>query len=344
MNSLERVSLTLNHKAADRLAVYPLVNSVSRKILGISYEEWSNDVEKCAECIIGITDKLDLDVITSLVDLSVEAADWGQEILYFDDKAGAPSEDKLIKTEEDYLKIESINPRETKRMKEHIELCKILVDKKGKEKPIVGFIFAPLGIVSMLRGLDSMLIDLIMSPEYVHKCLEKVSKTILDLSDALIDTGVHAIMFDTLFASKSIMSEEMWDEFEGKYMEPIAAHVKERGCMVMIHNCGKGPYFDAQIKRLDPIAFSFLHYPSNCSSYEEMAEKYAAKLTLIGCMDPGFIMYASNEEIEAEAKKEIDTFKSTNSFILATGCEYPAPLDFEKAEIIVKCAKEYGKY
>lgn len=344
MNSLERVSLTLNHKPADRIAVYPLVNSVSRKILGISYEEWSKDVGKCAESIIGITDRLDLDVITSLVDLSVEAADWGQEILYFDDKAGAPGENKLVKTEEDYLKVKAINPRETTRMKEHIELCKILVDKKGKEKPIVGFIFAPLGIVSMLRGLDHMLVDLITAPEYVHKCLEAVTETIIDLCDAVIDTGVHAIMLDTLFASKSIMSEEMWDEFEGAHVEKISKHIKKRGCMVMIHNCGKGPYFDAQIKRVDPIAFSFLHYPNNCTSYEEMAKKYGEKLALIGYVDPGFLMSASNEEVEAEAKKEIDTFKYTNSFVLATGCEYPAPLDFEKAEIMVKCAKEYGKY
>ena len=41
MNSMERVTLALQHKEPDHVPVYPLINSVSRKALGISYEEWS---------------------------------------------------------------------------------------------------------------------------------------------------------------------------------------------------------------------------------------------------------------------------------------------------------------
>jgi len=56
------------------------------------------------------------------------------------------------------------------------------------------------------------------------------------------------IMFDTLYASQSIMSKGMWDALEGPYMERLANHVHDNGCMVMIHNCGTGIYFDVQIK------------------------------------------------------------------------------------------------
>ncbi len=344
MNSLERFVATLKHEKPDRVPAYPLVNSVSRKILGISYEEWSKDVDKCAECIIGITDELDLDCITTLVDLSVEAADFGQEIIYFEDKAACPSEDKLIKSVEDYDKIKFVDPTKPGRMKDNIDLTKIIMEKRGKEKAVASFVFGPLGVLSMLRGLDKMLMDLYDAPEQVHKALKEVSKTIFALSDALVDTGVHAIMFDTLYASSNIMSEEMWDEFEGQYMQEIADHVIKRGCMTMIHSCGNGPYFDAQINRMHPSAFSFLYWPNNCSSYEEMAEKYGNKLALIGCVPPAFVMTASEDEIVAECKKQIDIFKDTNSFTLATGCEYPALLDFERAKIMVDVAKTYGKY
>ena len=37
MKSMERVTLALQHKEADHVPVYPLINSVSRKALGISY-------------------------------------------------------------------------------------------------------------------------------------------------------------------------------------------------------------------------------------------------------------------------------------------------------------------
>lgn len=77
----------LNHNAPDRMPVYPLVNSISRQSLGITYEEWTKDINKCAEAIIRTTDELELDCLCTLVDLSVEAADFGQELLYFTDKA-----------------------------------------------------------------------------------------------------------------------------------------------------------------------------------------------------------------------------------------------------------------
>ena len=160
MNSRERVKLTLQHKEADRIPVYPIVNSVSRQMLGISYEEWTKDVNLCAEAIIKITDELDLDVITSLVDLSVEAADWGQELLYFEDKAACPSSNKLIKSIDDYEKIKRINPRETKRMSQHIELCRKMVEARAKDKPIIAFVFAPFGIASMIRGVENFFMDL----------------------------------------------------------------------------------------------------------------------------------------------------------------------------------------
>ena len=45
MNSIERVTMALNHQEPDRVPVYPLINSVSMQTLGIDYEEWSKDVE-----------------------------------------------------------------------------------------------------------------------------------------------------------------------------------------------------------------------------------------------------------------------------------------------------------
>lgn len=345
MNSIERMIKTLNHEEADRIPVYPLINSVSRKSLGITYEEWTKDIHKCAEAIIKTTDELDLDCICTLVDLSVEAADFGQELLYFDDKAACPNDkNRVIKDEDDYEKVKYVNPLETPRMSEHIELARLLVEARGKEKPIVGFVFGPLGILSMLRGQSELFVDTLIEPELLHAPLEEITKTLIDFCDGLIDAGVHAIMFDTLFASASIMSEEMWEEFEGDYIERLANHVHSRGCMVMLHNCGNGAYFEAQIKRMNPCLISFLHIPFGCSSYEEAKEKYGDKVTLMGTLDPGWVYASTNEEVRQASIDMTNIMKKGGGFVLATGCEYPAPLDFEKAKIMVDVAKTVGKY
>ncbi|MFI3168387.1 MAG: hypothetical protein R3Y06_00380 [Faecalibacterium sp.] len=38
-------------------------------------------------------------------------------------------------------------------------------------------------------------------------------------------------------------------------------------------------------------------------------------------------------------KAQIDVLGKGGGFVLATGCEYPAPLDFEKARLMVELAK-----
>ena len=111
------------------------------------------------------------------MDLSVEAADWGQELEYSEDAAAHPNyQNCLIQTEDDYEKIQVLNPRETPRMSEHIELARILAEKKGKEMPIVGFVFGPIGILSMMRGQDNLYVDLMICPEKIKPALKNIMR------------------------------------------------------------------------------------------------------------------------------------------------------------------------
>lgn len=345
MNSLERVVLTLQHKEADRVPIYPLLNSVARKLVGATYADLAKDPEICAKAYIELTEQYDLDVICTLTDLSVEASDFGAKIIYDDEEAAYPDHnERLLKSADDYLNVEKINVADGKRMQDHIKLCELLVEAKADTTPIVAFVFGPLGITSMLRGQQEMFLDLILEADKVKACVETVTQTLIEYLDKLIDTGVHAIMFDTLFASQSILSKEMWDEFEGPYIERLAKHVHDRGCMVMIHNCGNGIYFDVQIKRMKPEAISFLHVPDDCKDMQECCDKYGHITTLIGCIDPGTVITGSIEDIEDQARRDIDNFAKDGGFILSTGCEYPSSLDFEKAKAIINIGKTYGVY
>lgn len=345
MNSLERVSLTLQHREPDRVPVYPLLNSVSRKALGITYEEWSKDAKKCAESIIKATEEIGADVISTLVDLTVEAADWGQEVVYHDNLAANPnSNNRLIKSADEYDKIGILNPRETPRMSEHIELARLLYEAKGQEMPIVGFVFAPLGVLSMMRGQEEMFVELIRCPQKMQGALRNITETLKEYCAALIEAGCHAIMFDTLYASRTIMSAKMWDANEGIYVEELANFVREKGAMVMIHNCGNGVYFKEQIERTNPVAISYQHIPFDCTDMAEVKEKYGDQVTLIGHIEPGWLYAATEEELREMCRNQIDAYKKDGGFILATGCEYPALMDFEYAKIIVEEAKTYGKY
>ena len=65
-------------------------------------------------------------------------------------------------------------------------------------------------------------------------------------------------MLDTLFAS--IDYEQADDGVRRLLVKDLAAHIHKQGCMVMIHNCGTGIYFDVQIETMQPEAISFYMY------------------------------------------------------------------------------------
>lgn len=345
LTALERVAITLQHKEPDRVPVYPLLNGISRKLVNASYKDWTLNSDITAEAYCKVTEEYGLDCIVTLTDLSVEASDFGQELVFPEREAAHPNHNNhYLKSIDDYVKVKAINPKDGPRMSEHIKLCDKLVKAKGKEYPIVAFVFGPLGILSMMRGQANIFMDIIDDPDAVKNAVAEINRTLIDYCDALIGTGVHAIMLDTLFASQSIMSKAMWKEFEGVFVRDLAEHIHKQGCMVMIHNCGNGIYFDAQIEMMKPEAISFLHLPDDCRSGEELKAKYGNVTTLIGHVDPTWIIRASEEEVRQECRRQIDLYKKGGGFILATGCEYPANADFRNAQVMVEEARAYGVY
>jgi uroporphyrinogen decarboxylase len=226
----------------------------------------------------------------------------------------------------------------------HIDVCRRLVEAKGKDVPIIAFVFGPLGTLSMLRNQQDMYMDLYDDPDAVSNAAREINETLKDYCNALIDVGVHGIMFDTLFASSSIMSKSMWLDIEGGLARDLANTVHERGALVLIHNCGQGIYFDAQIEMMNPCAISFLHPPADCRDFAECKVKYGGKITLIGCVPPPMVVINSNDEWSNECRRQIDIFAKGGGYMLATGCEYPSDSSFEKAQIMVDIAKTYGRY
>ena len=345
MNSIERVTLALQHKEADHVPVYPILAGCTRNLTGVSYPVWSTDAEACANSFIKAADTYDLDCIVTLIDLSVECDAWGQKLIYPEHEAAHPDfNDNVIKEIEDYHKIKKVDYRTSKRMMMHLDVVKRLMEAKGKELPIVAFVFGPLGTLSMLRNQEDMYMDLYDDPDAVREAASEIKDTLMDYSMALCDLGVSAIMYDTLFASGSVMSKQMWDDMEGDLVQELAEAVHARGVGVMIHNCGQKIYFDAQIKRMHPEAISFLYPTDDCATFAEVKEKYGDQTTLIGAVTPAHACTGTDEEWDAECKAMIDDMAKGGGFMLATGCEYPSDTPMDRAERMIDIAKTYGKY
>lgn len=345
MNSVERVSAVLNHQVPDRVPVYPILCGINRKLVGADYPTWSTDAEVCAAGFLKTAEEFDIDCLVTLIDLSVECDAWGQKIIYPETEAAHPDHsDMVIKEIEDYENIQKVDYRQSKRMMMHIDVIKRLAAEKKGKLPIVAFVFGPLGTLSMLRNQQDMYMDLYDDPDAVKEACWHVAETLADYVGALCDAGADAIMWDTLFASGSIMSKAMWKEMEAEQMSMLAKVVRDHGCINMLHNCGQKIYFDVQIEAVQPAAISFLYPPDDCKDFAECKEKYGDKVALIGAVTPANAVIGTDEEWDKQCTDQIDAMAKGGGFMLATGCEYPANATFDRAKRMIEIAKTYGKY
>ncbi|MBQ9951758.1 MAG: uroporphyrinogen decarboxylase [Clostridia bacterium] len=345
MNSFERVAAALSLQQPDRVPVYPILCGINRKLVGADYPTWSTDAEVCAAGFLKTAEEFDIDCLVTLIDLSVECDAWGQKIIYPENEAAHPDySDMVIQDIEDYEKIQKVDYRQSKRMMMHIDVVKRLAAEVKGKKPIVAFVFGPLGTLSMLRNQQDMYMDLYDDPDAVREACWNVARTLADYVGALCDAGADAIMWDTLFASGSIMSKAMWQDMEAEQMSMLAKVVRDHGCMNLIHNCGQKIYFDVQIEAVQPTAISFLYPPDDCKDFAECKEKYGDKVALIGAVTPANAVIGTDEEWDKQCTDQIDAMAAGGGFMLATGCEYPANATFDRAQRMIDIAKTYGVY
>lgn len=346
MTPLERVATALQHKEADRVPAGPLVCGAARRVYGVTYAEWAQDGEIQAKSMIQAQELIGMDGCLQLVDLSVEAADFGQEVVFPTEDTPHPNyNNPFIKTPDDYAKIERIDPIKSPRMKEAIKYCDILMNELGSTVAQMAFVYGPMGILCMMRSAEKLFLDCMKYKENVIKGMEVITDVLIDYIKALTKTGVHAVVLDTLFASQCIMSKKLWMETEGPFARRIADAVREGGSMVIVHNCGNGVYFDAQIETMQPVAISFAYTPDDCKDMVEAKEKYGDKVCLIGYVNPAQYMFLGTpEEAKEECKRQIEELGKGGGFILSTGCEFPPNGSLMNAIAMMEAAELYGKY
>jgi uroporphyrinogen decarboxylase len=322
------------------------VSSAARRVYGVTYAEWAQNGELAAKCQLQAQELLGFDGMGAFVDLSVEAGDLGQEMVFPVDSTPHPNYDNpFIKSPDDYLKIEQVAPTKWARMKEVITCCDILMNERGSTVPVSGFVYGPLGILAMMRSVEKLLTDCIRYKDQVQKGCEIITKVLVDYVKAQAKTGVHGIVVDTLFGCQGIMSKKLWKEIEGPFTTVIADAIREAGSSVVVHNCGTGPYFDAQIETMNPVAISFAHIPADCEDMKEAKDKYGDKITLVGYVDTSrYLFLGTPGEVKEECKREIEELGNGGRFILSTGCEVPPNGSLLNVIAMMEAVELYGKY
>ena len=343
LTNIERVVTTLCHREPDHVPCCPMLYGASRRLVGVSYPDFALKPEATAKSLLAGFELIGGETFAPAIDLSIEAADFGQQMVYPDNSTPHPDyAHPLMKDVSDYRRLKRIELKGAHRMQAMLETCRILVRRIGFKGAVSGFAFGPLGVLSMMRGAEHLFRDCVNYPSEVMAALETITDVLIPYVEAQCDTGVVGVTLDTLFASWSGLSKELWGKVEGPFVKEIASAIRRKGYIVTVHNCGHGPYFDSQIRFMEPSVITFAQLPDDCSDPKELKRRYGGQVVLMGYVSTPLLSYGTPYEVMQECRKQIEDLADGGGFILAPGCEFPPNAPLENAMAIVKAAQLYG--
>ena len=340
LSSVERVLTSFRHRQPERVPVTPLLCSGARTIAGASFADFASDAEVAADAFVGAHSLVGGDIIVLLVDLSVEAADFGQKLSYPDDSLPMPvASARVIESPAGYARIKPLALGATPRMDEFVRLCELVVGRVGMRALVTGFLFGPLGVLSMMRGAEALFIDCVRSPGEVRKGCEAITETLIEFARAQCEAGVPALVIDTLYASHNGLPERLWEQIEAPFVAEISREIKRCGRLVGVHNCGHAPYFSAQLRSMEADVISFAHLPGDCRDMVDLKCRYGDRVTLVGFIDTPLLSHGTPRQVMDACRRQIDVLGRDGGFVLAPGCEYPANTPLTNAFAMVRAAE-----
>lgn len=133
-----------------------------------------------------------------------------------------------------------------------------------------------------LRGIENLLMDFYLHPQFVHSLLDAICDYNIAQVDKALTFDIDAVYFGDDWGQQRglIMGYDIWKEFLYPRIRRMYQHVRQAGKYVMIHSCGDvGELFDDLI---DCGLNCFNPFQPEVMDVDAMLAKYRGRLAFHG--------------------------------------------------------------
>ena len=235
MNSFERMQAVLKNRSVDRIPNFDLIMSFGPNHIGKPLSEYYQDYRVLCEANLAVQKDFQLDIVQAISDPYREAADAGLEVEFQPDDLPL-NKKPLLENPEDVKKLKFPAPAEGRRMSDRLEAIRCFRERVGGEVPIMGWVEGALAEAADLRGITTMMMDLVDRPDWVIELLEQCVETEIAFASAQIAAGADIIGLGDAIASQ--ISPGMYRKYALPYEKRIFNAVREMGAISRLHICG----------------------------------------------------------------------------------------------------------
>ena len=292
------------------------------------------------EDLDGITIFEDIQV-TRQIDATTYVDEWG--ITWQTEEHGIPyAIEHPVKQESDLDKYQPPDPDAPHRLK----TLELAIKRFKDEKCIVFLSHDAFEFSHYLRGLDNLLMDYALNPEFAHRVAEIVigyKKRVLQRA-AEMGADVLSTGDDYAYRTAPIMSPVHFREFVLPHLKETISVAKENGLPFLKHTDGNlwpiiDDIVDAGIDCLDPLE------PIAGMDMARVKAAYGGRIAVAGNVDCGQLLPFGTREQVVEAVKETIAKGAVNGgLILASSNSIHPAVKPENYKAMVEAGREFGAY
>jgi uroporphyrinogen decarboxylase len=189
-----------------------------------------------------------------------------------------------------------------------------------------------------LRGAESLLLDTIDDPEFVHDLMRYTTKVVQTFSNALIEARLTPSIGEA-YASCNLISPKIYKDFIKPYHTELCDYYRSKGVFLGLHVCG---LIDPIMEDIIETGVSFLSLDGP-SSLEKIINLTSGKIIIEGNVPTTLFSSGTREEMESAVRHCIDTAAEGSGYILASGCEIPLDSTEDRVAHFFEYGHQYGR-
>lgn len=294
----------------------PILMQFAAEYIGSNYGAFASDYKVLVEANLRCMDDFGLDLLGLISDPYRETQAFGAKIQYVPN--GVPRcLNYVVQNTDDVTGLKIPDVYKADRTLDRIKAAELLSKKTQGNIPIIGWIEGPLAEACDLTGMENMMMQLMIDPDFANRLMDKCMITAKAFAKAQIENGCLVIGMGDAVCSQ--IDSDTYDMFVRDRHHELIEYIHELGGKIKLHICGDTThllpsYRDFELDILD------LDWQVDIAQAREILGE---KVIFAGNINPVQIQDKSRDEVLAMCRSLVEQHKNER-FILSAGCEISA--------------------
>lgn len=291
----------------------PILMHFAARFNHTTYGKFASDYRTLVESNIRAMEYFDTDMVSLISDPYRETAAFGAAIEFVDE--GVPRcLGHIVSTMDDARNLPDPDVYKCERTLDRIKGAEYFQQLLKGSVPVSGWVEGPLAEACDLAGVDTMLMQLMIDPDFVNFLMDKCMVTARNFAKAQVEAGCDLIGIGDAICSQ--IDKSTYDQFVKHRHAELIRFIHDCGATVKLHICGNTSHLLESFRELNADIIDLDWQVDIGHSRQILGDN----VVLGGNINPVLIQNKTAAEVFDMSKELVDKYRD-QKYLLAAGCE-----------------------